>query len=76
MAHIHIEGIDRHGILQELTFMISSHMAIDIRRLEIEAASSVFHCDLWVRFADAEIATDLCRRILTIEGVQSAARIK
>ena len=76
MAHIHIEGIDRHGILQELTFMISSHMAIDIRRLEIEAASSVFHCDLWVRIADAEIATDLCRRILTIEGVQSAARIK
>ena len=76
MAHIRIEGIDRHGILQELTHMISTHMAIDIRRLEIEAASSVFHCDLWVRISDASAAADLCRRVLTIDGVQSAARIK
>ena len=56
--------------------MISTHLAIDIRRLDIEAESSVFHCDLWVRISDADVATDLCRRILTIEGVQSAARIK
>jgi len=76
MAHIHIEGIDRHGILQELTHMISSHMGIDIRRLEIEASSSVFHCDLWVRITDASIASDLCRRVLTIDGVQNATRIK
>lgn len=76
MAHVHIEGIDRHGILQELIHMISTHMAIDIRRLEIEAASSVFHCDLWVRIADADVAADLCRRVLTIDGVQSATRIK
>ena len=76
MAHVRVEGIDRHGVLQELTQMISSHMGIDIRRLEIEASSSVFHCDLWVRIADAAVASDLCRRVLTIEGVQSAARIK
>ncbi len=76
MAHVRVEGIDRHGILQELIYMISTHLAIDIRRLDIEAESSVFHCDLWVRISDADVATDLCRRILTIEGVQSAARIK
>lgn len=76
MAHVRVEGIDRHGVLQELTQMISSHMGIDIRRLEIEASSNVFHCDLWVRIADAAVASDLCRRVLTIEGVQSAARIK
>ena len=56
--------------------MISTHMAIDIRRLEIEATSNVFHCDLWVRIADAGIASDLCRRVLAIDGVQSATRIK
>lgn len=76
MAHIHIEGIDRHGILQELIHLISTHMAIDIRRLEIEAASSVFHCDLWVRISDADVAAALCRSVLTIDGVQSATRIK
>ena len=76
MVHVRIEGIDRHGILQELIYMISTHMAIDIRRLEIEATSNVFHCDLWVRIADAGIASDLCRRVLAIDGVQSATRIK
>ena len=76
MAHIRIEGIDRHGILQELIHLISTHMAIDIRRLEIEAKSSVFHCDLWVRISDADVALALCRSVLTIDGVQSALRIK
>ncbi|MDE6285546.1 MAG: hypothetical protein K2L99_00945, partial [Muribaculaceae bacterium] len=73
---VHIEGIDRHGILQQLTAMISTHMGIDIRRLEIEATESVFHGDLWVRITDSAVAADLCARILTIEGVTSAARIK
>ncbi len=76
LVHIHIEGLDRHGILQQLTAMISTHMGIDIRRLEIEATESVFHGDLWVRITDSAVVADLCSRILTIEGVTSAARIK
>ena len=36
LANIRIEGIDRHGILQELTRMISTALNIDIRRLNIE----------------------------------------
>ena len=74
-AHIHIEGIDRFGILQELTAMISSHLAIDIRKLEIEAEKEVFHCDLWVKIEDSDVVTDLCSKIKKIDGVQKAARI-
>lgn len=74
-AHIHIEGIDRFGILQELTAMISSHLAIDIRKLDIEAEKEVFHCDLWVKVEDSDVVTDLCSKIKKIDGVQKAARI-
>ncbi|MDE5843985.1 MAG: RelA/SpoT family protein [Muribaculaceae bacterium] len=74
-AHIHIEGIDRFGILQELIAMISSQLAIDIRKLDIEAEKEVFHCDLWVRVENNNIVTDLCNKIKKIEGVQRAARI-
>ena len=74
-AHIHIEGIDRFGILQELIAMISSQLAIDIRKLDIEAEKEVFHCDLWVRVENNSIVTDLCDKIKKIEGVQRAARI-
>ena len=76
MAHIHIEGIDRHGILQELIQMISTHLAIDIRKLDIEASAQVFSCDLWVRVAGVDVISDLCAKTLTIDGVTSATRIQ
>lgn len=75
MAHIHIEGIDRRGILQELTNMISTHLGIDMRKVNIEATGAVFHCDLWVRVSDADIVRDLCSLAKRINGVQSAARV-
>ncbi len=39
-------GIDRLGILQELTNLISNTMGIDMRKLNIEASGEVFACDL------------------------------
>jgi len=76
MAHVHIEGIDRHGILQELIQMISTHLAIDIRKLEIEASAHVFNCDLWVRVISLDALNSLCAKTLTIDGVTSATRIQ
>jgi len=76
MARIHIEGIDRHGILQELTTMITTHLAIDIRKLDIEASAEIFTCDLWVRVASAENVNGLIAKALTIDGVKSATRIQ
>lgn len=75
MARVHIEGIDRHGILQELTNMISTHLAIDIRKLDIEASAEVFSCDLWVRVVSVDAVLDLIAKILSIDGVKSATRI-
>lgn len=76
MARIHIEGIDRHGILQELTNLISTHLAIDIRKLDIEASAEVFTCDLWVRVVSVDAVNDLIAKTLTIDGVKSATRIQ
>ncbi|MDE6611579.1 MAG: GTP pyrophosphokinase, partial [Muribaculaceae bacterium] len=75
LAHLRIEGIDRHGILQELMTLISSHLGIDVRKLDIEASAEVFHADLWVRVSDAEVIEDLCRRTQAINGVTRATRI-
>ncbi len=76
LAHIRIEGIDRHGILQELTHNISMQLNMDIRKLSIEAENEVFGCDLWVRVADVEVVKDLCAKIKKVEGVRSATRIQ
>ena len=75
LAKVHMEGIDRHGILNELIQLISSNMALNIRALNISAEKEVFHCDLSVMVADAHEVTDLCAKVKKIPGVQSAARI-
>ena len=75
LAHVHIDGIDRRGILQELIQIISTHMALDMRKLNIEAHDEIFECDLWVRVGDVNVVSSLCDKVLTIDGVQSAARI-
>ncbi len=76
LAHVRIEGIDRHGILQELTQMISMHLNMDLRKLNIEADNEVFGCDLWVRVTDAHVVEDLCAKVKKINGVKAANRIQ
>ncbi|MDE7407898.1 MAG: hypothetical protein K2M76_05705, partial [Muribaculaceae bacterium] len=69
-------GIDRHGILQEITQMISNHLNIDIRKLDIEAEREVFRCVLVVRVGDVSVVEDLCDKIKRINGVQTAKRVR
>ncbi|MCM1072117.1 MAG: TGS domain-containing protein, partial [Alistipes timonensis] len=76
MAHIRIEGIDRHGILHELISLISTHLSLDIRALDIRTEKEVFHCDLSLLVSDADGLNDLCAKVRRINGVQSAARIR
>lgn len=75
LATIQIEGLDRFGILQELIQMISTHMSIDIRKLNIEAKNEVFSCTLSVLVEDANVVTDLCSKIKKINGVKQSNRI-
>lgn len=74
LASVHIEGIDRFGILQELTQLISNHLNIDIRRLDIEAHDEVFQADLTVLVEDTNVVNDLCNKIKHVQGVTKASR--
>ena len=74
-AHVRIEGIDRRGILREITQLISSLMGINIRKLFIEAEKEVFHADLWIEVNDKDVVRDLCDRTKKIQGVTRATRI-
>lgn len=75
LAEIHIEGVDRHGILQELTQMISNHLNIDIRSLHIDTDKEVFTCRLTVLVSDTDVVNHLCDKVRKIKGVQNAARV-
>ena len=75
MATIAIEGIDRMGILQEIIYLISTNLAINIRRLDVSADEGVFHCELDVLIEDTEVVTNLCKRLKKVKGVNSASRV-
>ena len=74
-AIIAIDGVDRHGILQELTQLISLQMHVDIRSLHIDTDNEVFHCALGVLVRNADDVKQLCARVKKIKGVQRASRI-
>lgn len=73
-AVILIDGVDRHGILHELTQLISNQFNIDIRSLHIDTDKEVFHCRLGILVRDTEVINDLCKKIRNLAGVQSAVR--
>lgn len=75
-VRIRIEGVDRQGILQEITHMISTQMSMDLRSLHIDTDNEVFTCRLSVLVRDNEVAVGLCRKIKKIQGVQNALREK
>lgn len=73
-AVIAIDGVDRHGILQELTQLISHQLNIDIRSLHIDTDKEVFTCRLGVLVRDTATIKNLCSEIKKIKGVQRAVR--
>jgi GTP pyrophosphokinase len=75
LAEMHIEGVDRMGILQEIIQMISMHLALDIRKLDIDTEKEVFHCNLVVRVHDADVINDLLSKLKNIRGVQRTSRV-
>ncbi|MCH5232028.1 MAG: bifunctional (p)ppGpp synthetase/guanosine-3',5'-bis(diphosphate) 3'-pyrophosphohydrolase [Muribaculaceae bacterium] len=74
IATVSIDGIDRMGILEEITELVSRKLAINIRTLNIDTRQEVFHCDMTVQIDTAEHVDHLCASLLDIKGVKFAKR--
>lgn len=75
IARIQIEGIDRHGILEEITKVVSQKLDINIRGLNISAPHEVFQCELTVLVDNTDTVNLICQNLKEIKGVQKAAKI-
>ena len=74
MAKVSIDGIDRHGILEEITDLVSKKLGINIRSLNISTRNEVFGCEMTVQIDSAERVDKLCDQLLQIKGVKFAKR--
>jgi GTP pyrophosphokinase len=73
-ASILVEGVDRMGILQDIIYIITTSLAIYIRRLNITSKTGVFNCELDIFVDNVSTVTRLCKRLGKVKGVSRAIR--
>jgi GTP pyrophosphokinase len=71
---INIGGIDRIGIINEITAITSQQMNVNIQKFEFENKNGVFECNIWLNVHDVKDVETLCEKLKKIEGIKSVAR--
>ncbi|MDR1006872.1 MAG: HD domain-containing protein [Bacteroidales bacterium] len=75
LAGIQISGLDRAGLLQEITGVISNSGNINIREVSMKAADGTFEGRLKVYITNTTALESLIHDIQTIEGITSVSRL-
>ena len=76
LATVSVDGIDRHGILGDITNLLSQEMGVNIRGLNIAAKHEVFHAEIVVQIDNTETVENICRALReNVKGVKFAKRI-
>jgi len=74
-ATVRMQGIDRMGILVDVSRVITSQMNVNIRRLTIEGDDGVFDGTIELRVHDREDVKEIINNLKKIEGVQTVTQI-
>ena len=74
LVRISIKGIDRLGMISDITRYISFVMSVNIRRFHIDSDDGIFegYIDLYVH--DKDVLDKLIKRLGKIEGMSSVTR--
>ena len=74
-ANIKIEGIDRMGILVDVSRVITSQMNVNIHHLTISGDDGVFSGSIELRVHDREDVKNIMDNLKKIEGMQTVNQI-
>jgi len=74
-ATIRLQGIDRMGILVDVSQVITSQMNVNIHRLTIEGNDGMFDGTIELRVHDREDARRIINNLKKIDGVQTVNQI-
>lgn len=75
LAGIKIVGIDRKGLLQDITRVISEVWNINIRGLAMESSEGIVQGRVMVYISDADNLNKLIEKLEAIDGVEKVLRI-
>ena len=74
-ATIRLQGIDRVGILLDLSRIISSQMSVNIHKLTIASEDGLFDGTIEIRVHDREDVKTIMDQLKTIDGLQDVTQI-
>ena len=74
LVRISLKGIDRMGMLNEITRFLSLVMGVNMRRLNLQAESGIFegYIDLYVQ--DRDTLEKVIKKLSSIEGIENVSR--
>ena len=74
LVRLSLKGLDRMGLLNEITRYLSLVMGVNMRRLNLQAESGIFdgYIDLYVNSRD--ILDKLIKKLSSIEGIEKVTR--
>ena len=75
LVRISLKGLDRVGLLNEISRFLSLVMGANMRRLNLSADDGIFegYIDLYVTSKD--VLEKIIKRLTTIPGIESVSRI-
>ena len=75
LVRISLKGLDRMGLLNEISRFLSLVMGANMRRLNLSADDGIFsgYIDLYVNSKD--VLEKILKKLATIEGIESVSRI-
>lgn len=76
LVYIYINGIDRMGLLNEITQVISRRLGVNIRKLNLETNDGIFEGKFQLYVHDVEDVKAICNNLLKIPGVKSVTRVE
>ena len=74
-ATIHIEGIDRMGMVMDISSIISSQMNVNMHKFTITSEEGVFDGSIELRVHDRENVKEIIDQLKKIEGLQEVTQI-
>ena len=74
-ATLHIEGLDRVGILRSLTDVLTQQLNVNVRRLTIDTHDNIFQGDIELSVHDTEDTDIIIKNLQDIEGLEEVIRV-
>lgn len=75
LTRIEITGLDRKGILANITNIFITDYKINIREMKMEAKDGIFKGTFSIYISDSQTLNDLIEAVKKIDGVQSVIRV-